>query len=312
MKNPHDKYFKKTFEDIEVAKDYLINYVPKNITKLVDINSLSHEKESFIDKELEGLYTDVLFKTDINGKEGYIYFLIEHKSYVTKMVGIQLMIYIAKIWERKMKKGKLPLVIPLVVYHGEKKWNIKNDLISLIDGIETLPTEIKNYIPNFQYIINDLSALSDEQIKGNVILQIFIKVVQSIYKGEEEFLKTVEEVSIALEHLEQKDKAIEYFIVFLKYVVNAKQDISKGKVFKTIEKVSPERSDVILTIAEQLINEGIEKGIEKGLKKGIGKGQLKEKKETAIRLKKSGADIDFISKATELSIDDLKEFVFND
>jgi ABC-type multidrug transport system ATPase subunit len=71
MKNPHDRYFKKTFEDIEVAKDYLINYVPKNITKLVDINSLSHEKESFIDKELEGLYTDILFKTYINGKEGH-------------------------------------------------------------------------------------------------------------------------------------------------------------------------------------------------------------------------------------------------
>jgi predicted transposase/invertase (TIGR01784 family) len=303
MKNPHDRYFKKTFENIEVAKDYLINYVPQNITKLVNINKLSHEKESFIDKDLEGLYTDVLFKTDINGREGYIYFLIEHKSYVTKMVGIQLMIYIAKIWQRKMKKGKLPLVIPLVVYHGEKEWNVKTDLISLIDGIETLPPEIKNYIPDFKYIINDLSVLNDDQIKGNVILQIFIKVVQSIYKGEEEFLKTVEEVSVALEHLEQKDKAIEYFIVFLKYIVNAKQDVSKGKVFKTIENVSPERSDVILTIAEQLINEGMEKGIEKG--------QLKEKKETAIRLKKAGADIDFISKATDLSIEYLKENVFN-
>lgn len=60
------------------------------------------------------------------------------------------------------------------------------------------------------------------------------------------------------------------------------------------------------------IEKGIEKGIKKGIKKGILKGILKGKEETAMKLKETGADIDFISKVTDIPIEYLKEHVFND
>lgn len=58
--------------------------------------------------------------------------------------------------------------------------------------------------------------------------------------------------------------------------------------------------------------EGEEIGIEKGIEKGIKKGILKGKEETAMKLKETGADIDFISKVTDIPIEYLKEHVFND
>jgi predicted transposase/invertase (TIGR01784 family) len=63
-----------------------------------------------------------------------------------------------------------------------------------------------------------------------------------------------------------------------------------------------------MTIAEKLINEGIEKGKIEGKIEGIEKGKF----EDAIEMKKLGADIDFVSKVTKFSIEYLKKEVFKD
>lgn len=137
INKPHDKFFKETLSNIETTRSFMENYLPKEILAITDLEKLTVEKDSYIDKELEEVFSDILFKANINGKEGYIYFLFEHKSYLSDKVAIQLLKYIIKIWEQKTEKEKhkrLPLIIPLVIYHGENIWNIDRNLIGLIDG----------------------------------------------------------------------------------------------------------------------------------------------------------------------------------
>ena len=70
----------------------------------------------------------MLFKTEINHKEGYVYFFFEHKSYRSKNVAFQLLRYMIEIWEAKMNKenaDELPIIIPLVIYHGKEDWKVK-------------------------------------------------------------------------------------------------------------------------------------------------------------------------------------------
>jgi len=107
IENPHDKFFKETFSHVEVARSFLHNYLPADVIKFLDVDTLEPEKDSFIDKELEESFSDLLFGTDINGRKGYIYFLFEHKSYPDKTVAFQLLKYMTEIWNTKMKKEKL-------------------------------------------------------------------------------------------------------------------------------------------------------------------------------------------------------------
>ena len=84
----------------------------------------------------------MLFQVAINKQEGYVYFLFEHKSYPSKGVAFQLLNYMVRIWEQKIKKEldqKIPVVIPLVVYHGKDKWQIKTSLGEMIRGYEEPP-----------------------------------------------------------------------------------------------------------------------------------------------------------------------------
>ncbi|ABI67501.1 Rpn family recombination-promoting nuclease/putative transposase [Syntrophomonas wolfei] len=122
IQNPHDRFFKETLGKVEVAKDFLNNYLPGNIIKVIDVDTLEPQKDSFINKELQEGFSDLLFKANINNREGYIYFLFEHKSYTRKDIAFQLLRYMMEIWETKSKKEKadeLPVIIPLVVYHGK-------------------------------------------------------------------------------------------------------------------------------------------------------------------------------------------------
>lgn len=126
LQNPHDKFFKETFGNVVVAQDFLCNYLPTAVIQHIDMQTLEPQKDSFIDKELEETFSDLLFKANIAGQEGFLYFLFEHKSYPDKGIAFQLLRYMVDIWTAKMKKetSELPLVIPLVIYHGRPNWHI--------------------------------------------------------------------------------------------------------------------------------------------------------------------------------------------
>ena len=50
IKNVHDKCFKEIMGDVQTAKSFLENYLPVDIVKLIDLEKLKPEKDSFIEK----------------------------------------------------------------------------------------------------------------------------------------------------------------------------------------------------------------------------------------------------------------------
>ena len=62
IQNPHDKFFKETFSDVTVAKDFINNYLPDSIVNIIDINTLEPQKDSFINEKLqEGIISFVMY-----------------------------------------------------------------------------------------------------------------------------------------------------------------------------------------------------------------------------------------------------------
>lgn len=61
---------------------------------------------------------------------------------------------------------KLPIVIPIVMYQGKSSWTGERSLGGIIEGFDDIPEDIAVYIPNFSYLLYDLTCISDEEIKG--------------------------------------------------------------------------------------------------------------------------------------------------
>ena len=260
---PHDRFFKSTFSNLEVTADFLENYLPEPILKLVDLKTLEIQKDSFVDEKLKEFSSDMLFKTTINQREGYLYFLFEHKSYSDRMVALQLFIYIARIWDQKVNKENdthIPVVIPMVIYHGKSQWRIGPMLSDLILDYDTLPEEIRQMTPDFRYQLYDLSQFSDEDIKGKVKLAIALSLFRDMpRKRGLEFMDTILNAARALRDLEKEEKGIEYFKICMNYIVKAEPGISIDQldfVIEQLEDTYKEGSEVVMTLAESLREQG--------------------------------------------------------
>ena len=287
IQNPHDKFFKETFGKSDVAKDFLNNYLPQEIREIVNIDTLEPQKDSFVNQELQEGFSDMLFKSNINNNEGYVYFLFEHKSYSSKDAAFQLLKYIIKIWEAKIKKesaSELPVIIPILIYHGKYNWNSKLRLGEMIAGYELLSDQIKKYIPDFEYLLFNLSRYSDEEIKGKAHLRIMLTIFRDIFtKDANEFHESMIRAIKYLSELDDKQTGIEYFETMMRYIFNVRSDLTEKDIEKLIAKIEnnyPEGSDVVMTLAERFV----EKGIEKGMEKGIEKGETNALVKTAIKL----------------------------
>ncbi|HHX11625.1 MAG TPA: Rpn family recombination-promoting nuclease/putative transposase, partial [Clostridiales bacterium] len=168
---------------MEIAKDFMKGYLPVSILDIVDFSTLELQKDSHINKQLQEVFSDLLFKVDINNKEGYIYFLFEHKSYRDRLVIFQLLRYMVEIWESKVEKqglSGLPVIIPLVIYHDKGEWRVKTKLSDMIIGYNQLPEDVKKYIPSFEYLIYDLTKYNDEDIKLESVTRIIIKIMRDV------------------------------------------------------------------------------------------------------------------------------------
>lgn len=289
MKNPHDVFFKESFSRKETVIEFIDNYLPKNIFDLIDTNSMTIEKDSYTDKEMDEYFSDIVYKVKIKGKESYISFLFEHKSYPAPEITFQILRYIVRVWDLKLKQGekKLPLIIPLVIYHSQQKWNIG---LKLRDITEEIPEGLDIYFPDFEYLLYDLSSYSDEEIKGYGIMRVYIEIIRSIYRGD--FEERVYEAVEVLEKLEDQKTSMEYFESVMRYILEVKEGIEVSEIKEMVSQISAEKGEKVMTIAEKLRQEGIKEGIKEGKKK--------RDIEIALNMLKIGIDIEKIAEATNL------------
>ncbi|MEI3612462.1 Rpn family recombination-promoting nuclease/putative transposase [Pseudogracilibacillus sp. SO30301A] len=310
IEHPHDKFFKETFSHVEVTKSFLLHYLPPDVTEILDIATLKPEKDSFINKELEEGFSDLLFSADIDGRKGYIYFLFEHKSYPDKTVVFQLLKYMTKIWSTKMKKEKMdqvPLVIPLLIYHGLTPWNREKTLGGMISGYGYFPPGIRKFVPEYAYLVYDITNYKDEEIKGEARVQILFMMFRDVQKAKnvQELLKTIDKAIMYLQELEDKQTGVEYFETFMRYIFSAAKNLTREDTDEIVEKVEttyPEGSELVMTLAESWREEGVKVGIKEGIKEGkisVVKNALKEGMELHLIEKLTGLSRKEIEKIAE-------------
>ncbi|HPT55000.1 MAG TPA: Rpn family recombination-promoting nuclease/putative transposase, partial [Fervidobacterium sp.] len=219
--------------------------------------------------------------------------------------------YIVRIWEEKYDRKanrlpRLPIIIPMVIYHGESKWNVQTKLINLIKGIDGLPEETKKYIPVYEYELYDLSPFGQVMIVGLALTKVVLEVMQLVMitdtkKFDEAMKKVLEDIAQLPE-----DKFERFVEACITYILSVRDDVDIGTIEKESREILSERSDVIMSVAERLRNEG--------RLEGKAEGRLEGKIEFVLKnlSKKFGEDLtdemkEKIQKADEKTIDYIGE-----
>jgi predicted transposase/invertase (TIGR01784 family) len=281
--NPHDKFFKETFGQIHIARDFLRHYLPAPVLAQLHLNQMQAEKETFIDPELREHFSDLLFSVPRNDKRGlaFVYFLFEHKSFTDIWTSLQLLGYIVRFWEREVRQKAKTLspVIPLVIYHGKDKWKGSQQLSDLYAG----PEELKLYLPVFTYPVYDFSHLSDEEIQGETELQINLLILRHIFDGQ--LAEKLPEIFALYQVLENQEKALQSLATVLRYLTIAAERVTPEQMRQALEPVLRYEGDKLMsTLAQQWLEQGRQEGLQQGMQQGIQQGMQQTMHQNILEL----------------------------
>ena len=183
MDNPHDKLFKNAFETRECP--LLLSVLPPTVCKTLDLQGLRQEPGSYLDENLKGRYSDLLFSVPFQQQmaptesdtandqpfpRAFVYVIVEHQSTVDRFMALRLLEYMCRIWQAfrrdNPKAKRLPVVFPLVVHHSAKGWTAPVQLQDLIDTSYPDPNAVAPFIPDFRFLLDDLPRQRTEQLRA--------------------------------------------------------------------------------------------------------------------------------------------------
>ena len=265
--NPHDRLFKEIWSDREVAADFLSRYLPEDVRRFIEPDTVEMCKDSFVSADLREYFSDLLYRANIGGRKGYLYVLLEHKSWPAPLMPFQLLGYIKGIWDLHLKQAELPLpvVIPVVLYHGRDAWHVPASLMGLLG--DTAP-ELRRYVPDFYYFLVDLSTYGDEEIKGHVLVRAGMLLLKHVFRPD--YRERIPEILKLLRELVEKKTGMQYIEAVLRYIFHTVEGMGVEELKPIVEQnLSSEKGEWIMTLAEKIKDEGIQQGIQQGLLEGI-------------------------------------------
>lgn len=258
--NPHDSYFKRILAQPNAAADFLAHYLPPEVVAQLDLRTPELMRDSFVDEELQQHFSDLLYRVNLKtGGTAYVGILFEHKSAPDKMVSFQVLRYKMQIWEPmiRQKSQTLPPIFPVVVYHGRTRWRVARNFGALIASGGSM----QKYTPEFEYHLVDLSALSDEEIKGAVFLRVGLLLLKYIFTK-----RLWSQLPLILGLLPvPEESALEYFYTSMRYVAEVTGQVTAGKFQEIVHAAFPARGENVMQMFDA---EWIEKGMQKGLQQG--------------------------------------------
>ena len=313
--NPHDRFFRETLSDRKTAVDFITTYLPGNVLNRIDIDQLEICKDSFIDEEFRDYFSDLLYRVGVFGEKGYLYFLFEHKSFYDRAASLQILEYETKIWRLDLKQAKkgdpvsLPVIIPVLLYHGKDKWTDDASFGSLF---KKHPPDLSVFIPNFEFVLVDLSKYDDECIKGAVITRVTLLLFKHIF--DPDILEKLPKIISLLNELSESKSGMEYFVKFLRYLFSTLEGVADVGDLKNIfdKSLKQDKGELIMTLEEQLIKKGMQQGMQQGVHAMIEVGLAQKFGEKGLALIEKIRQIEDLDKLktimeTILKMDDLSE-----
>ncbi len=300
----HNDFFQKNFQNMELAVSFFKQYLPRKLVKSVDWNSLLLAPGEFVGKALQYRRSDILYIGSFKSGKILLYIHLEHQRTSVKNMSIRMLTYTDHIWQQFQKlypNQELPIIYPMVIYQGTRKWTAP---LSVHDFMNT-PDFLKEYCPQMKYDLMDLSSIEDKDIRGNLQVRLMLLIMKNIDSPHITELLFESYLPLFAELLKDK-RGLEHIEDMLYYLSCKGRHLDEDEVIKQLNH-NPENTgikEVIMTLAEQWKQEGIELGIEKGKIEGKIEGKIDiVSRQLKIRFREEACQ--WTDKLKHLSLDEL-------
>jgi predicted transposase/invertase (TIGR01784 family) len=261
----HDNFFKTAFSMREVMEDYVRQFLPKNIIDGIDFESLEQDNTQYATAHIKSFESDVVWNCLFGNQKtkAKIAFLIEHKSYQSQYPHLQLMRYMLEIWQiNESNNEALTPIIPIIIYHNKegRAWKSKPFWEYFLEIDENL----KQFIPQFEYHLTDITKLSFEDILSMEIRLLANTLLSLRFGSDAEWILQHVQTLFSGAYDENNAYQMNFFATQFVYLIK-NNELSDENIDIILENIP---NNINMTGYDRIIQRGINLGRQEGLQEG--------------------------------------------
>lgn len=129
---PHDSGYKQLFSHPDMVRDLLTGFVPGAWLHAARFHTLERVNASYVSESDKQRHDDMVWRLQVGPRWVWVYLLLEFQSQDDPWMAVRMMVYVGLlaqhlIKERQLEDGRLPALIPLVLYNGAPPWKAPTD-----------------------------------------------------------------------------------------------------------------------------------------------------------------------------------------
>jgi predicted transposase YdaD len=270
----HDALFKAVFGQPEHARGALQSVLPAAMVEALDWSTLALQPGSFVDPGLKPSHTDLLYAAAWRGGAAApVYVLFEHQSSSDRWMPLRLLRYMVRIWEHWLidheQAQVLPAIVPVVLYHGDERWSAPQAFDVWVDVPETVRAELARYLVRFAYVLDNLSEIPDDQLRDRDPTTAFVDLCFKHVRRGARFVEILSQSGGLMREVRETHGGREAFQFVVSYILEVNDTKHRQALTAVLlREIGPEAKDILMTIGEQLREEGREQGREQGIQEG--------------------------------------------
>ena len=174
----HDSYYKLLFSHPELVHDLLVEFVSVIRSDTLHLDTLQRVNGSYTSETGDTRYEDMVWKVRLADRWLYVYLLLEFQSRSDDWMALRMHVYVSLLLHDLQRQkqlspeGKLPPVLPIVLYNGAKPWRAATDLADLL---ASAPEGLRDLQPAQRYLLIAEREYPPESLdsKTNLVAALF-------------------------------------------------------------------------------------------------------------------------------------------
>jgi hypothetical protein len=264
----HDALFKIVFSDPALAAEELRAVLPPALVASIDWSTMTPMPTSFVDAVLRQRTSDLVYHARFLGSGEVLLWLVEHQSTEDWWMLERIIDTKREMWRHwhtlHPEARHLPAIVPVVVYNGQRPWRAPTDMHALYGLPDDLREALGPHVLSCSFVLDDLCATTDEALRSRRMDAYARLCLFALARAAaEDFLDRLQawQAELRLVFRVVDRERINSFLLYT-FKVHRHTDPTTGRK-RIAAVVGPEQEDIVLSIADQLIQQGFDKGIEK-------------------------------------------------
>ena len=186
MHDLHDSSFKLWFDHPRMVRDLLRGFLPADLAGAFDFDTLEQMSAQHVGDDLRQTRGDMLwrvrFRTEAAPEWLYLLVLLEFQSTVDRHMAARVLAYTGQTYlkliredDTPMPDGKLPPVLPIVIYNGRPRWSAPEEVGETIAAVED---GLAPFQPRQRYLLIDEHAMRAEDLPAANVVSAQIELEQ--------------------------------------------------------------------------------------------------------------------------------------